>query len=163
CATGSRAVARRQTGEGEGLIDAGLIPHQISEKDALEAMKPLFEDKGVLKIGHNLKFDWQIFAQRGIDIAPYDDTMLMSYVVDSGRVSHDVASLAKRNFDHAVIDVNEITKAGKTRVAFDCVPIERTAEYAAEDADATLRLWHALKPRLAAEHMTNVYQTLERP
>jgi DNA polymerase-1 len=156
-------VAHRQTGEGEGLFDAGLIPHQISEKDALEAMKPLFEDKGVLKIGHNLKFDWQIFAQRGIDIAPYDDTMLMSYVVDSGRVSHDVASLAKRNFDHAVIDVNEITKAGKTRVAFDCVPIERTAEYAAEDADATLRLWHALKPRLAAEHMTNVYQTLERP
>ncbi len=156
-------VAHRSTGEGEGLFDAGLVPHQISEKDAIEAMRPLFEDKGVLKIGHNLKFDWQIFAQRGIDIAPYDDTMLMSYVVDSGRVSHDVASLAKRNFDHTVIDFNEITKAGKTRVTFDCVPIERAAEYAAEDADATLRLWHALKPRLAAEHMTNVYQTLERP
>ena len=126
-------------------------------------MRPLFEDKGVLKIGHNLKFDWQIFAQRGIDIAPYDDTMLMSYVVDSGRASHDVAALAKRMFDHTVVDFNEITKAGKTRVTFDCVPIERAAEYAAEDADATLRLWHALKPRLAAEHMTNVYQTLERP
>ncbi|MGE3992607.1 DNA polymerase I, partial [Pseudorhodoplanes sp.] len=156
-------VAHRNASEGEGLFDAGLVPHQIPEKDAIEAMRPLFEDRGVLKIGHNLKFDWQIFAQRGIDITPYDDTMLMSYVVDSGRASHDVASLAKRNFDHAVIDFNEITKAGKTRVAFDCVPIERAAEYAAEDADATLRLWHALKPRLAAEHMTNVYQTLERP
>jgi DNA polymerase-1 len=139
------------------------VPHQISEKDAIEAMKPLFEDTGVLKIGHNLKFDWQIFAQRGISVAPYDDTMLMSYVVDSGRVSHDVASLAKRYFDHTVVDFNEITKAGKTRVAFDCVPIERAAEYAAEGADATLRLWHALKPRLSAEHMMNVYQTLERP
>ena len=84
-------VAHRQTGEGEGLFDAGLVPHQISETDAIDAMRPLFEDKGVLKIGHNLKFDWQIFAQRGIDVAPYDDTMLMSYVVDSGRVSHDVA------------------------------------------------------------------------
>ena len=156
-------VAHRQTGEGEGLFDAGLSPHQISETDAIDAMRPLFEDKGVLKIGHNLKFDWQIFAQRGIDVAPYDDTMLMSYVVDSGRASHDVAALAKRYFDHTVIDFNEITKAGKTRVTFDCVPIERAAEYAAEDADATLRLWHALKPRLAAEHMTNVYQTLERP
>jgi DNA polymerase-1 len=156
-------VAHRNTGEGEGLFDAGLVPHQISEKDAIEAMKPLFEDTGVLKIGHNLKFDWQIFAQRGISVAPYDDTMLMSYVVDSGRVSHDVASLAKRYFDHTVVDFNEITKAGKTRVAFDCVPIERAAEYAAEGAAATLRLWHALKPRLSAEHMMNVYQTLERP
>jgi DNA polymerase-1 len=156
-------VAHRNTSEGEGLFDAGLVPHQISEKDAIEAMRPLFEDTGVLKIGHNLKFDWQIFAQRGIDVAPYDDTMLMSYVVDSGRASHDVAALAKRNFDHTVIDFNEITKAGKTRVSFDCVPVERAAEYAAESADATLRLWHALKPRLAAEHMTNVYQTLERP
>ncbi len=156
-------VAHRQTGEGEGLFDAGLSPHQISETDAIDAMRPLFEDKGVLKIGHNLKFDWQIFAQRGIDVAPYDDTMLMSYVVDSGRASHDVAALAKRMFDHTVVDFNEITKAGKTRVTFDCVPIERAAEYAAEGADATLRLWHALKPRLAAEHMMNVYQTLERP
>ena len=156
-------VAHRNPSEGEGLFDAGLVPHQIPEKDAIDAMRPLFADRGVLKIGHNLKFDWQIFAQRGIEVAPYDDTMLMSYVVDSGRVSHDVASLTKRNFDHTVIDFNEITKAGKTRVSFDCVPIERAAEYAAESADATLRLWHALKPRLAAEHMMNVYQTLERP
>jgi DNA polymerase-1 len=156
-------VAHRNPSEGEGLFDAGLVPHQISERDALDAMRPLFEDKGVLKIGHNLKFDWQIFAQRGIDVSPYDDTMLMSYVVDSGRVSHDVASLTKRLFEHTVVDFNELTKAGKTRVAFDCVPIERAAEYSAEDADATLRLWHALKPRLAAEHMMNVYQTLERP
>ncbi|MFZ5692062.1 MAG: DNA polymerase I [Pseudomonadota bacterium] len=156
-------VAHRNTGEGEGLFDAGLAPHQISEKDAIDAMRPLFEDKGVLKIGHNLKFDWQIFAQRGIELSPYDDAMLMSYVVDSGRVSHDVATLAKRYFDHAVIDFNEITKPGKTRVSFDCVPIERAAEYAAEDADATLRLWYVLKPRLAAERMMNVYQTLERP
>jgi DNA polymerase-1 len=156
-------LAHRKNGGSEGLFDAGLEPHQIAEKDALETIKPLLEDPGVLKIGQNLKFDWQIFAQRGITIAPYDDTLLMSYVVDAGRSDHGLGPLARRYFDHAVIDYNEVTKAGKTRVTFDCVDIAKAAEYAAEDADVTLRLWHILKPRLAAEHMTNVYETLERP
>jgi len=156
-------VAHRDAGAGQGLFDAGLLPHQILEKDAIDAIKPLLEHPGVLKIGHNLKFDWQIFAQRGVVTAPYDDTMLMSYVLDAGRTDHAVSTLTHRYFGHTVIDFNEITKAGKTRVTFDCIPIERAAEFSAEDADATLRLWHALKVRLASERMTNVYETLERP
>jgi DNA polymerase-1 len=156
-------LAHRKNGGSEGLFDAGLEPHQIEEKDALDAIRPLLEDSGVLKIGQNLKFDFQIFAQRGITLAPYDDTLLMSYVVDAGRSDHGLGPLARRYFDHAVIDYNEVTKAGKTRIAFDCVEIAKAAEYAAEDADVTLRLWHILKPRLAAERMTNVYETLERP
>ncbi len=156
-------LAHKKNGGSEGLFDAGLEPHQIAEKDALDAIKPLLEDPGVLKIGQNLKFDFQIFAQRGITIAPYDDTLLMSYVVDAGRSDHGLGPLARRYFDHTVIDYNEVTKAGKTKVTFDCVEIGKAAEYAAEDADVTLRLWHVLKPRLAAEHMTNVYETLERP
>jgi DNA polymerase-1 len=156
-------LSHKKNGGSEGLFDAGLEPHQIAEKDALETIKPLLEDPGVLKIGQNLKFDWQIFAQRGITIAPYDDTLLMSYVVDAGRSDHGLGPLARRYFDHAVIDYNEVTKAGKTKVTFDCVEIAKAAEYAAEDADVTLRLWHVLKPRLAAERMTHVYETLERP
>jgi DNA polymerase-1 len=156
-------LAHRKNGGSEGLFDAGLEPHQIEEKDALEAIKPLLEDPGVLKIGQNLKFDFQIFAQRGITVAPYDDTLLMSYVVDAGRSDHGLGPLARRYFDHTVIDYNEVTKAGKTRITFDCVEISKAAEYAAQDADVTLRLWHILKPRLAAERMTNVYETLERP
>ncbi len=140
-------LAHKKNGGEEGLFDAGLEPHQIAEKDALETIKPLLEDPGVLKIGQNLKFDWQIFAQRGITIAPYDDTLLMSYVVDAGRSDHGLGPLARRYFDHNVIDYNEVTKAGKTRVTFDCVEIGKAAEYAAEDADVTLRLWHALKPQ----------------
>ena len=151
-------LSHKKNGGSEGLFDAGLEPHQIPEKDALETIKPLLEDPGVLKIGQNLKFDWQIFAQRGITIAPYDDTLLMSYVVDAGRSDHGLGPLARRYFDHTVIDYNEVTKAGKTRVTFDCVEISKAAEYAAEDADVTLRLWHILKPRLAAERMTNVYE-----
>jgi len=86
----------------------------------------------VLKIGQNLKFDWQIFAVRGIEIASYDDTMLMSYVVDAGRSDHGLDPLAQRYFNHRTIDFNEVTKAGKTRMTFDCVEIDKATEYAAE-------------------------------
>jgi DNA polymerase-1 len=157
-------LSHRQGGDGSGgLFQGEVAPDQIPERAALDAMKPLLEDKGVLKIGQNLKFDFQIFAVRGIEIASYDDTLLMSYVVDAGRSDHGLDPLAQRYFNHRTIDFNEVTKAGKTRMTFDCVEIDKATEYAAEDADATLRLWQVLKPRLAAEHMLNVYETLERP
>jgi DNA polymerase-1 len=157
-------LSHRQGGDGSGgLFQGEVAPDQIPERVALDAIKPLLEDKGVLKIGQNLKFDWQIFAVRGIEIASYDDTMLMSYVVDAGRSDHGLDPLAQRYFNHRTIDFNEVTKAGKTRMTFDCVEIDKATEYAAEDADATLRLWQVLKPRLAAEHMLNVYEALERP
>jgi DNA polymerase I len=157
-------VSHRQGGDGSGgLFQGEVAPDQIPERAALDALKPLLEDNGVLKIGQNLKFDFQIFAVRGIKIASYDDTLLMSYVVDAGRSDHGLDPLAQRYFNHRTIDFNEVTKAGKTRMTFDCVEIDKATEYAAEDADATLRLWQVLKPRLAAEHMLNVYETLERP
>ncbi|HMG77072.1 MAG TPA: DNA polymerase I [Xanthobacteraceae bacterium] len=157
-------LSHRQGGDGSGgLFQGEVAPDQIPERTALDALKPLLEDKGVLKIGQNLKFDFQIFAVRGIAIASYDDTMLMSYVVDAGRSDHGLDPLAQRYFNHRTIDFNEVTKAGKTKMTFDCVEINKATEYAAEDADATLRLWQVLKPRLASEHMLNVYETLERP
>ena len=143
-------LSHRQGGDGNGgLFQGAIAPDQIAERAALDAMKALLEDTGVLKIGQNLKFDWQIFAVRGIEIASYDDTMLMSYVVDAGRSDHGLDPLARRYFDHQTIDFNEVTKAGKTKVTFDCVEIDKATEYAAEDADVTLRLWQVLKPRLA--------------
>ena len=148
---------------GAGLFAGGLETDQIPEGDALAAMKPLLEDPGVLKVGQNLKFDMQIFALRGIALAPYDDTMLMSYVLDAGRSDHGLDPLSQRYFDHKTIDFNQVAGAGKSRVSFDCVEVTKAAEYAAEDADVTLRLWRVLKPRLAAERMTSVYETLERP
>jgi DNA polymerase-1 len=158
-------LSHRQGGDGSagGLFRGELAPDQIPEPAALAAIKPLLEDPGVLKIGQNLKFDWQIFAVRGIEIKSYDDTMLISYVVDAGRSDHGLDPLARRYFDHQTIDFNEVTKAGKTKVTFDCVEINKATEYAAEDADVTLRLWQVLKPRLSAEHVLNVYETLERP
>ena len=146
-----------------GLFGAGLAPDQIPEQDALAAIKPLLEDRGVLKVGQNTKFDWQIFALRGIDAGPYDDTMLLSYVLDAGRSGHGLDALAERYFDHKTIDLNEVAGTGKARVPFDCVAIDKAAEYAAEDADIALRLWRVLKARLVAERVSTVYETLERP
>jgi DNA polymerase-1 len=158
-------LAHRRGGDGggDGLFAGPIAPDQIEERAALAAMKPLLEDPGVLKVGQDLKYDLQIFALRDIELGPYDDVMLMSYVLDAGRGSHGTDPLAQRYFDHAKIDFNEVTGSGKSRIGFDCVQIDKAAEYAAENADMTWRLWYVLKPRMAAEHTATVYETLERP
>jgi len=158
-------LAHRKRGDGgNGSLFAGdIAPGQIEERSALAAMKPLLEDPEVLKIGCDLKFDLQMFAVRGIELAPYDDVMLMSYVVDAGRSVHALASLSQRYLDHATIDENQLTGSGKAKIAFDCVEVEKAAEYAAERADVTLRVWQVLKARLPADRVSSVYETLERP
>ena len=152
-------------GEGKGDLfspEAKLCEGQIPERDALAVLKPLLEDKAVLKVAQNMKYDWLVFAQRGIQVAGYDDTMLISYVLDAGKGGHGMDDLAKRWLNHDTIHFHHVAGSGKAQVTFDCVSIEKASEYAAEDADVTLRLWYALKPRLAAERVTSVYESLER-
>jgi len=158
-------LAHRQGGEGGegGLFRGDVASDQLPEAAALEVLKPLLVDPGVLKIGHDLKFAWQVLALRGIEIAAYDDTMLMSYALDAGRQNHRLEALAASTFTHAALEIDALLKAGKTRITFDAVGIERAAEYAGERADIVMRLWLALKPRLAADHVRTVYETLERP
>src|SRR5262249_39628185 len=121
-------LGHRQGGEGDGASDslfgAGIAPDQMAEDDALNAVKPLLEDAGVLKIGIALKFDLQVFAGRGIKLAPYDDVMLLSYVLDAGRSSHGIDVLSQRYLNHTTIDANQLMGSGKSRIAFDQVPIE---------------------------------------
>ncbi len=143
--------------------EAQLSPNQIPEKDALKEIQPMLEDPSVLKVGQDLKFDWQIFSRRGIDVFPYDDVMLMSYVLDAGRGGHGIDDLADKWLGHQKIGYEQVAGTGKSQVRFDSVSIEKASEYAAEDADVTLRLWKALKARMAAEHVATVYETLERP
>ena len=158
-------LGHRQGGEGgaDGLFRGDAAPDQIPERAALDALKPLLTDKGVLKIGHDLKFDMQVFALRGIEIESYADTMLMSYALDAGRGNHGLESLADHTFNHGAVDINGLIKEGKTRITFDAVGIDRATEYAAEKADISFRLWQVLKARLPAEHVLTVYETLERP
>jgi len=158
-------LTHREAGSGgNGSLFAGdIAPDQISESEALAALRPLLEDRGVLKIGHDLKFDLQMFAQRGIDVASTDDIMLISYVLDAGRSSHAIDALATRYLGHTTIESNLLTGSGKSRITFDCVVIGKAAEFAAEAADVAFRLWLVLKGRLVAEHMATVHETLERP
>jgi DNA polymerase-1 len=156
-------LAHRQSGDGAGLFDAGLAPDQIKAGDALAALKPLLESSGILKIGFNIKFNAVMLAQHGVTLRNVDDAQLMSYALDAGRNSHALESLAERWFGHAVVNYGELIGSGKNKLTFDQVATDRATGYSAERADVILRLQRVLKPRLAAEHMMTVYETLERP
>jgi DNA polymerase-1 len=125
-------------------------PNQLPMALVLERLKPLLEDPAVLKIGHNFKYDWVMFDKAGIDVAPVDDTMVMSFDLDAGRsFGHGLDELAKLHFDHECIPFKQLCGTGAKQITFDKVPLGPATEYAAEDADIALRLWQRLKPRLA--------------
>ena len=137
---------------GDGLDfggDGGAIA-QLAEADVLAALKPLLEDASVLKIAQNMKYDWVILAQRGIRIAPFDDTMLISYVLDAGLHGHGMDELSELHLGHTPISYSEVAGKGKDKISFDAVDLKAATRYAAEDADVTLRLHALLKPRLVA-------------
>ncbi|HEV7439638.1 MAG TPA: DNA polymerase I, partial [Methylobacterium sp.] len=148
---------------GEDLFGEGLLPGQIPLDDALALLKPLLENPGVLKVGQNLKYDWLVLSRYGITVAPFDDTMLISYVLDAGKGGHGMDELARRHLGHQPITFADVAGTGRAKVSFDKVALDKATAYAAEDADVTLRLWRMMKPRLVAERRVAVYETLERP
>ncbi|MFN4140771.1 DNA polymerase I [Aestuariivirga sp.] len=148
---------------GGGLFGGELVEGQIPLDQAIGALKPVLEDPAVLKIGQNLKYDIEVLKRNGIAVAPIDDTMLISYVLESGDVGHGMDELAERHLRHKCISFRDVAGSGKSMITFDRVPVADATRYAAEDADVTLRLWLLLKPRLAAMGKRAVYETLERP
>ncbi len=156
-------LAHKQSGGGAGLFDAGLAPDQIKPSDALAALKPLLESSGILKIGFNIKFNAVMLAQHGITLRNVEDAQLMSYALDAGRNAHGLDGLAERWLGHAVISYGDLVGSGKNKLTFDQVEIDKATAYSAEYADVILRLWRVMKPRLVAERMNVVYETLERP
>ncbi|MCA3574875.1 MAG: DNA polymerase I, partial [Aestuariivirga sp.] len=148
---------------GGGLFGGELVEGQVPLAEAIAVLKPLLEDPSILKIGQNLKYDIEVLKRHGIAVAPIDDTMLISYVLESGDVGHGMDELSKRHLNHTCIAFKDVAGSGKSMITFDLVPIADATRYAAEDADVTLRLWLLLKPRLAAVGKRGVYETLERP
>ena len=148
-----------------GQLDLGgdNRPKQMPLRTAIEAIKTILNDESILKIGHNLKFDIQVLAQHGITINPLDDTMLMSFVLDAGAHGHGLDELAELHLQHKMISFNEVTGTGTKRISFAQVELEQACNYAAEDADFTLRLYQVLKPRLLAEKLMTVYERIEKP
>ena len=138
-------------------------PDQLPADLVLSRLKPLLEDPAVLKIAHNLKYDWVMFAKAGIEVGPYDDTLVMSFDLDAGRSNHGLDELADIHFDHECIAFKSVCGTGAKQISFDKVPLDAATEYAAEDADICLRLWQRLKPRLAEEGSTRVYEMVDRP
>src|SRR4029079_15150935 len=128
-----------------------LLPDQLALKTVVEKLRPLFEDPGVLKVGHAIKDDLDVLQQHGIRIAPVDDTMLLSFVLDGGKHGHGLDDLAERYLDQKTVKFTDVAGSGAKQVSFDKVPIERAREYAAGSADVTSQLWMKLKPRLAGE------------
>ncbi|WP_274423622.1 DNA polymerase I [Chelativorans sp. YIM 93263] len=145
------------------LLGGGLLDGQLGQEEALAIIRPVMQDPSVLKIGQNLKYDWLLFYRHGIEIAPCDDTMLISYVLEAGIQAHGMDALSERWLGHTPLSYKELTGSGRSKITFDMVDLKRATDYAAEDADVTLRLWKVLKPRLAANGLVSVYERLERP
>ena len=138
-------------------------PQQIPLQTVLDMLQPVLTDPSILKIGHNIKYDMVVLARYGLQVSPVDDTMLLSYVLEGGKHGHGMDDLADLYLGHSTMKYKEVTGTGKSQVTFDQVPVEKALDYAAEDAEITLRLHQTLKPRLREEHLTTAYETLERP
>ncbi|WP_445679645.1 DNA polymerase I [Radicibacter daui] len=146
-----------------GLDFSADKPKQIEMGRAIALLKPLLEDPGVLKIGHNLKYDWQVLAQHGIDIAPWDDTMLMHYCVSGRGRGNSLDDVSEALLGHTTIKFEDVCGKGKGQIGFAQVPLEAARDYAAEDADVTWCLWEHLTQKLLTSGKKALYETVERP
>ena len=140
-----------------------LVAGQLDRGSVIERLRPVLIDPSILKVGHHLKYDLGILARAGLELSPYDDTLMLSYVVDGTQHGHGMDELAELHFDHKTIHFEDLCGKGKKQITFDRVPIDKASEYAAEDADITLRLHQLLKRQLIEARRTSVYETLERP
>ncbi|SHI84022.1 DNA polymerase I [Wenxinia saemankumensis] len=156
-------LAHRPEGTGDLFGSEALAEGQMPLDRALALLKPVLEDPAILKIAHNMKYDLKVLGRYGIDVAPVEDTMLMSYALNAGIHNHGMDELSERYLGHVPIAIKTLIGSGKAQRTFDRVPLEDAVRYAAEDADITLRLWQTFRPQLPAHHVTTVYETLERP
>ena len=138
-------------------------PKQIPLSRIVSLLKDLLQAPSVLKVAHNLKFDLQVLEQHGLTVSPYDDTMLLSYCLAAGKQGHGMDELALLHFNHKMISYSDVTGSGRNQITFDRVPLDKACDYAAEDADFVIRLWQFLKPQIAEQHVTRVYERIERP
>jgi DNA polymerase-1 len=149
---------------GEGLFGSDeLAEGQLPLNDVLAVLKPVLEDASIMKIGQNMKYDAKVLSRYGVEIAPIDDTMLMSYSLHGGLHGHGMDALSDRYLSHTPIPIKELLGSGKSAITFDRVPLDKATAYAAEDADITLRLAQTFKPLLHQTKVTRVYEGLERP
>ena len=157
-------LGHRAEAEEGGLFGSdALIEGQMPLDACLAALKPVLEDPAILKIAHNMKYDLKVLQRHGVDMAPVDDTMLMSFALYAGIHNHGMDELSERYLGHIPIAIKTLIGSGKAQRTFAQVPVDDAVKYAAEDADITLRLWQTFKPLLHRSRVTTVYETMERP
>ncbi|MBX7198923.1 MAG: DNA polymerase I [Rhodospirillaceae bacterium] len=158
-------VPVRHAGSGEqGSLALGGAVKQVAVKDLVAALKPVLENPGVLKIGHDIKFAMHLLSREGLaTVAPIDDTMVLCFVLEGSKPGHTLADVALSQLDHTPMPLEDVCGTGKTKVAFSNAPLEKATAYAAEAADVAFRLYHKLKPRLVADQVVRVYETMDRP
>jgi DNA polymerase-1 len=147
---------------------ACYIPLAHKEKSlkkdiVLKKIKPLLEDPSIKKVGQNIKFDFIVLKQNGIEINCIEDTMLISYTLDAGTNRHNMDTLSEIHLGHKTISFKELVGSGKNKLNFSDIELNKATEYAAEDADITLRLYENLKERLDEEKLNKIYECFEKP
>ena len=136
---------------------------QLSLDTVKSYLEPILSDPSIVKVAHNLKYDWQILLQEGFSIRNFEDTIIMSYTLDGGRHGHSLDELSELYFDKKLIAYKEVAGTGKSQKTLDELHPESVKDYAAEDADICLQLYHRLKPRLKEEKKTALYVDLDKP
>ena len=135
----------------------------IKKEIVIKKLKTLLEDKSVKKIGQNIKFDFIVLNNHGIEMSSMEDTMLMSYVLAAGKNRHNMDTLSEIHLNHKTISFKELVGSGKNQINFNEVELNKAMEYAAEDADITYRLYKIFNKNLKLEKLTNIYEIFEKP
>jgi DNA polymerase-1 len=135
----------------------------LKKKLVLEKIKPILKDPSIKKVGQNIKFDFTVLKQNGIEVNPIEDTMLISYTLDAGSNRHNLDTLSEIHLEHKTISYKELVGTGKNKLNFSDIELDKATEYAAEDADVTLRLYNHLKSKLNEEKLNKVYESFEKP
>ena len=135
----------------------------LKKEMVLKKIKPLLEDPSIKKVGQNIKFDFNVLKQNGININSLEDTMLISYTLDAGTNRHNMDTLSEIHLGHKTISFKELVGTGKKELNFSDIELNKATEYAAEDADITLRLYKNLSERLDEEKLNKIYENFEKP
>jgi len=135
----------------------------VSLEKSLKKLKIILEDKSIKKIGQNIKYDIMVLKKYGIQINPFEDTMLLSYTLDAGLNRHNLDLLSEIHLGHKTIQYKDLVGSGKKKLNFNEVDINKATEYAAEDADVTFRLYKYFKTRLDEDKLNGIYENFEKP
>ena len=136
---------------------------ELKKDLVLKKLKTILEDASIKKVGQNIKYDFIIFKNHGIELTSLDDTMLLSYTLDAGNNRHNMDTLSELHLGHKTISYKEIVGTGKKQLNFSEVDLKSATEYAAEDADVTLRLYDILSARVYSEKLEKIYEAFEKP